>query len=110
VCRTAGEEGCVRVAIFGKPGCGKCDSAKKNFATMGVEFEYYNVEEITEGENWRENGAVIVSAGLAWIGNDLPLVLIDDFPYTYPGAVRFLKSLRREQPDGQGKETRPAGH
>ena len=91
----------MRVVIYGKPGCGKCEEAKKHVAEMGFDFEIKTVAEmVVWHEGWRDDNSVNVMACYAEINLNMPIIEIQNGSkerkcYDYPKGMKVLKGLRK---------------
>lgn len=93
----------LRVCLYGKNGCGKCESARKKlewFRERGVINAYEKVDLEAPPVDWRSTGIVSAMA-LYQMTSDLPIVSINGEPLSYPKAMSILKSSRR---NGNGKK------
>ncbi len=91
------------IRVYGKPGCQTCEAAKKKLELLGLDFEFRNIEELTEPhEGWRDDGSVEVMAAYSHFNHSLPVIFVDDVAYDYPGAMRELKArgARAKEADG----------
>ena len=82
----------MNIIIYGKPGCGICESAKKKLEMFGLPYEYREMEQYTVyHEGWREDGSEDVLAAYSYRDHKMPLLKIDDQWFDYPGAMKYLK-------------------
>ena len=83
------------IMIYGKEGCGKCESAKEKMVRLGLDYGYAHIE---EHAGWRDDGTVEAMVHYT-LEEDLPVISIDGDYMTYPVAMRALKAqrLRREE-------------
>ena len=83
------------VHLFGKKGCGKCESAKDKLHRLGVTYKYHDIEyHSTHHEGWKEDGST--KAVAAYFEKDtLPIFCIDGVWHDYPGAMRELKKPKK---------------
>jgi glutaredoxin len=79
------------IKIYGKPGCGKCEAAKKKLELLGLEFEVKTLADFTKfHDGWQSDSSVEVLAAWSYF-NDMPLLKIDGAFYSYAGAIKKLK-------------------
>lgn len=87
------------IRVFGKVGCGKCDSCKKNLGRLGLLFESIDITEWLDGSppgNWQERNLHNVLAAYYHL-EDLPLLQINDEEITsYPAGMRRIKMMLKE--------------
>lgn len=92
----------MRVCIYSKEGCGKCDAAKEKMEQLGIDYEEHKLEyHITLHENWKNDGSVDLLAWCAEQGDpkeQLPTIQIDDDFFTYSAAMRRLKTIIKQHP------------
>ena len=85
------------VVVYGKPGCGKCEAAKDKLNKLGVPFESAILaDKILPHDGWRNDGTAAVMACYT-ATNTMPVLLIDNDAYSYSGAMRLLKSRKKEE-------------
>jgi len=83
----------MTITVYGKSKCGKCDSAKEKLVRMGLKFDVRDIDYLTEPhEGWQTDGSVDVLAGWALKNQAVPLIKIGGQYYTYPEAMKELKS------------------
>jgi glutaredoxin len=77
------------IRIYGKPGCGLCDAAKKKLDILGLPYE---VRDLFDTEAWRSDpsGWVTALAVHAMI-DTLPVVEVGGETMSYPQAMKMLK-------------------
>lgn len=78
----------MTITVFGKAGCGICESVKDKLGILNLSFDYVDIEQLAMG--WRGNG---VLDALAWyyLHDTLPAIRIDGVFMTYPEAMKKLK-------------------
>ena len=86
------------IKVYGKAGCGKCESAKKNIKSMGFKYSYKDISGIISGqyipEDWRERDHVEIMADYTFFAN-LPIIKIDNEPgVEYSVAMKQLKAIK----------------
>lgn len=86
----------MRIIIYGKTGCGKCEAAKAKMKKMGIEFESRLLEDaIAHHDGWREDGSVGVMAAHSMM-DTMPLIEIEGIFFDYPGAMKALKGKQEK--------------
>jgi glutaredoxin len=89
----------MQIIVYGKEGCGKCESAKKNIEKMGLKYTYQGLEKIITAkdlpDNWRVLGYVDILAAYVHREN-LPLIKIDDEIMEYADAMKALKAYKKK--------------
>lgn len=86
--KSAGEDGEIQ--------CSGCVEAREKIAALGFEFEYKDIDEITQHhEGWRNGAAVEVRAALAMNDEALPLIAIDKTFFDLAGALEYLEAVGR---------------
>lgn len=84
----------MRIIIYGKTGCGKCEAAKSKLEKMGVEYEYRLLEDaIKHHDGWRDDGSVGVMAAHSLM-DTMPLIQIGEMFLDYPAAMNALKGKK----------------
>ncbi len=82
----------MTIKVFSKPGCGKCESAKKKLDLMGLVFTEHNLEyHVSLHDGWRDDGSADVMAAHT-IMETLPLFQVNGEFHDYPSAMKKLKS------------------
>lgn len=85
----------MHIVILGKTGCGRCEACKEKFRLLGLKCTYVAMD---NPNGWRKQGATDALAAAAWANMDIshpPIIVIDGRPYTYAGAMREAKRIRR---------------
>lgn len=86
----------AKIRVFGKVNCGKCLSAKEKLKMMGFAYSDYDLmSHVVHHEGWREDDSVSILAAHADL-DTMPIIFIDDEYYDYSGAMKVLKSMKRE--------------
>lgn len=86
----------MKINIYSKPGCGKCEAAKDKLRKMGFDYREHNLAyHIAHHDGWRNDGSIDVLAAHADL-DDMPLIGIDNMIYSYSGAMKILKNERRK--------------
>jgi len=84
----------MKIVVYGKPGCGKCKSAKEKIKRLGYEYTSANIADYTEHhEGWREDGSVGIKACYEAIAT-LPVIQIGFSYMGYPEAMKYLKNSK----------------
>ena len=87
----------MKIHVYGKPGCGKCESAKAKLLRMKLEYTEHNLGyHIEHHEGWREDGSVEAMAAHTLL-DTLPIFKINGEHYDYSGGMKKIKQLRREK-------------
>ena len=87
----------MTIKIFAKDGCGKCKAAKQKLDKMGFEYSEHDLQyHVDYHEGWRDDGSVPVRAAHSDM-DTMPLIQVDEDFHDYPGAMRKLKTLRRDR-------------
>jgi len=85
----------VQVDVYSKKDCGVCTAAKKKLDIMKLPYTEYDIDYMTSvHEGWRDDGSVDAQVYLCLINNAIPMIVIDGVPFTYSGAMRFLKERK----------------
>lgn len=81
----------MTIHVYSKPGCGKCDAAKKKLALMGFDYTEHDLEyHVSLHDGWRQDGSTDVMAA-HHIMDTLPLFKLNEKFHDYPSAMRVLK-------------------
>jgi len=86
----------MRIAVYSKAGCGKCERAKEKLHLMGYDYEEHMLAfHITFHKGWEEDGSIDL---LSWVcmqpggpENQLPTIQIDNKYFNYSAAMSELK-------------------
>ena len=86
----------MKIIIYSKPGCAKCELAKKKIRDkFGMEYEEKELSDfLLYHTGWREDGSVELMAWATEQGDpfhQLPTIEIDGEFYDYPSAMKKLK-------------------
>ena len=88
----------MKIVLFGKKGCGKCDSAEDKLKRMKLQYHKRDYEALTNDPvPWSKAAGVerweLIEAGVIWaLGDgDMPIFVIDGHGYSYPQAMKLLK-------------------
>jgi len=82
------------VKVYGKKDCGKCEAAKDKLKMFGVPFTVHTLADtITLHEGWRTDGSAEILACYSHT-ETMPVILMDHEAFSYPEAMKKLKSLR----------------
>lgn len=85
----------MKIKIYSKPGCGKCEAAKEKLKIMGYEYEEHLLEyHINPHFDWRINGSRELLAWAAYHGDpreQLPIIEVRGEFYDYSAAMKLLK-------------------
>ena len=85
----------MKIKIYSKDGCEKCEAAKDKLDKMGYEYEEHTLSyHVNPHYNWRINGSRELLAWAADKGDpstQLPTIEINGEYYTYPEAMKELK-------------------
>lgn len=86
----------MRITVYGKEHCGKCDSCKAKLERMHLPYEFKLMQQVISAEI-HDTDAM---AAYCMHNQDLPIVVIDDCGYSYSEAMKHLKerSKPRETP------------
>ena len=83
----------MTVVVYGKPGCGLCEAAKRKLETLAIPYEYRDIAPMLAlHDGWRQNGSVDVLAAYTQAGT-LPIIGINGEYVTYPEAMRRLRRV-----------------
>ena len=90
----------MEIIVYGKAGCGKCESAKKNIAKMGFNYTYRDIADIISAENlpedWRNMDYAAIKADYTFL-DSLPMIKVGDgLTLNYSEAMLKLKKYRKE--------------
>ncbi len=81
----------MTIHVYSKPGCGKCESAKKKLKMMGLNYTEHNLEYyVSLHDGWREDGSAEVMAAHTML-DSMPIFRLNDEFHDYPTAMRKLK-------------------
>jgi hypothetical protein len=90
------EEIDMEVKLYGKPGCKLCSSAEDKLLLMEIPYEKYDINYfLMPHEGWRDDGSEDVQAMHCLINQQIPMVVINNEPYSYASAMRVLKKLSK---------------
>jgi glutaredoxin len=83
------------VTLYGKKGCGKCDSAKSKLDMLHIAYRYVDME--APPEDWRLTQLAAARAHYDyWVHTDakkaLPVIEINSVLNTYTEAMSLLKT------------------
>ncbi len=82
----------MTIDVYSKPGCGKCEAAKKKLKILGLNYNEHNLEyHVSLHEGWRQDGSTDVMAAHN-IMDTLPLFRVNGQFHDYPTAMRVIKS------------------
>lgn len=82
----------MEVTVYTKTGCKLCRAAKEKLLRMGVAFEERDLARFLDAE-WEKLRDSSLKAFHAYIDERVPMIVIDGWPYDYPGAMKKLKEL-----------------
>jgi len=83
------------IKVYGKVGCGLCESAVDKLERMGFAYEKLTLSDYTEyHEGWREDNSVAVLAKYTEI-QTMPIITIDGHPMKYSEAMKLLKGVQK---------------
>lgn len=90
----------MRIRVFSKDGCGKCEAAKEKLERFGLEYEEHSLAyHIERNPGWRERKDFVLVAQLAStgkaLGECLPTIEIDGVCYDYSGAMKVIKHFQK---------------
>jgi len=86
----------MKIKIYSKDGCDKCESAKKNIKLMGFEYEERSASHYSEWhKGWQNDGSVNFKAEYVKIDGQLPVIEINKLCYSYAEAMLFLKRIKK---------------
>lgn len=89
----------MRIIIYGKKHCGKCEAAKDKLNKMGFLYEVRDLEYfITLHEGWRTDGSVELLAASSSLDGAIPILNVEGDLLDYPSAMKKLKDIKRSQP------------
>ena len=85
----------MQVDVYSKKDCGICTAAKDKLTRMKIEFTEYDIEVCGSPHvGWRTDNSVDALAYHCLVQNKIPMIVIDGVPFTYSGAMRFLKERK----------------
>lgn len=91
----------MKIIVYGKQGCGKCDAAKEKISLLGLEYGARELADFTAWhEGWREDGSAAVMAAHVEL-DTMPIIEIDGTFYDYAGAMRALKEIKKGKAVGK---------
>lgn len=82
----------MTIDVYSKPGCGKCEAAKKKLKIMGLDYQEHSLEyHVSLHDGWRHDGSADVLAAHHMM-DTLPLFRVNGQFHDYPTAMRVIKS------------------
>jgi len=78
----------LKIIMYGKKGCGKCDAAESKLKKFGVPYCKKEMQSVTSVED--KNIEALVQ--WAWDNETLPVFVIDGVGMSYPKAMRRIKN------------------
>ena len=82
----------MTIEVYSKPGCGKCEAAKKKLGIMGLEYTEHNLEyHVTWHDGWRHDGSADVMTAHNLL-DTMPLFRVNGVFHDYPNAMRCIKA------------------
>ncbi len=88
----------MTIQVYGKQGCGICESAKSKLERLGFPYQAHDLEQFTEPhEGWRDDKSVDILVAYTLNDQRLPLIRIDDEYHDYPSAMKRLKGFTKEK-------------
>ena len=82
----------MTIEVYSKPGCGKCEAAKKKLGIMGLDYTEHNLEyHTTWHDGWRHDGSADVMTAHT-ILDTMPLFRVNGEFHDYPNAMRRIKA------------------
>lgn len=89
----------ISILLCGKKGCNKCFAAKDKLTTMGFDFDFVNLDDVDGWRRWDDGSGATDCMAEYWLrgGGELPLLKINGEWYTYPEAMKLLKSMKGEK-------------
>lgn len=83
------------VYVYGKAKCSKCDAAKAHLTTMGVAYQWVDMDEASANPpaDWRATPIAAARAEYEHSGT-LPVIVLNGAAMSYPAAMRRLKGKR----------------
>jgi len=92
----------VKIVLFGKKGCGKCESAEEKLKRMKLLYHKRDYEVLTNDPvPWSKAAGVermeLIEAGVvwAWDDGDFPIFVIDGKGMSYPQAMKLIKQASK---------------
>jgi len=79
------------IKLYGKPGCGKCESAEDKVQRLGFTYSKGSIEDVVSGLV-RDTEAL---TQYAMQDGDLPVFVINGQGYTYPEAMKWMKNFKK---------------
>jgi len=96
----------MRIIVYGKKHCGKCEAAKDKLRKMGFPYEMRDLEHFTTPhEGWRTDGSVELLAASSSLDGTLPILNVEGDLLDYPSAMKRLKAIKRSQPVVEERKT-----
>ena len=84
----------MKIDIYSKAGCQKCDAAKSNLSSRGIEYTAHDVEyHIAHHDNWRDDGSVELLTEYAMGDGQLPLIRVDGVVYSHTKGMKVIKEM-----------------
>ncbi|MBN2714036.1 MAG: glutaredoxin [Planctomycetes bacterium] len=85
----------MKIIVFGKDGCGKCEAAKGKLKLLGFEYEERILADAIEPhEGWREDDTSGIMAAHSDL-DTMPIIRIGEKYYDYSSAMKLLKQIRK---------------
>lgn len=93
----------MKIIIYGKPTCKKCQKAKEKLERMGLPYTAKNLSEMVAWhEGWRDDNSVAILACSTLLNGDMPIIEIQNGGperkcYSYSQAIKVLKGMKKEK-------------